>query len=348
MLEQTAIKLKSSATQGFRKGARTWWWLVKMMIPITLAVALLQWCGAIAVISEWLTPMFSHIGLTGEGVLVFVTGVLASIYASIGVMGTLDMDFRSATILAVMILVAHNLIIESVIQRKAGSSLWGITLLRIVAALVVAYLLNMVLPADFTGSLLIERAGAAAPLTDFMSIESLRQILTNWAVANGRLLPLMFGMIIGLNILQQLLHEFRLIHYLVIPLRPLMRLFGLSDNCAFLWAVLNSLGLAYGGSVMISEVEQGRISAREARDLNRHAAMSHSLLEDTLLYLTIGIGLFWLVVPRLVLTITVVWGGRLIENIKQTYDNKRTDQRACKAPGCVEEASLTSTPSKLN
>lgn len=286
-----------------------------MMLPITFAVALLQWCGAIALVSEWLTPMFSYIGLTGEGVLVFITGALASIYASIGVMGTLELDFRLATIIAVMTLVAHNLIIESIIQRKAGSSAWGTAALRVVAALVVAWAMNLILPTDFAGSLLVERSGTMTPTTDFLSIEALKSIMTNWVVTNARLLPLMIAMIVGLNVLQQLLREFRLIEYLVVPLRPLMRVFGLPDSCSFLWVVLNSLGLAYGGAVMINEIEQGKLSERDAYLLNQHAAMSHSLLEDTLLYVAIGIGLWWLIIPRLLLAIIVVWGERLLERL---------------------------------
>lgn len=337
-MQQIALRLKTSALRGLKSGARTWWWIVRMMLPITLGVAVLQWLGAIALLSEWLSPMFSHIGLSGEGVLVFITALLSSIYAAIGVMGTLDMDYRSVTIIAVMTLVAHNLIVESLIQRKAGSNAWVMATLRIVAAIVVAWVINALLPADYAGRLLIERTAAGSA--------TLPSIMTTWAISNGKLLPLMFGMIVGLQVLQQILREFRLIERLTVPLRPLMRIFGLSDRCSFLWVVLNTLGLAYGGSVMIAEIEAGNISPREARDLNAHAAMTHSTLEDTLLYAALGIGIGWLLIPRVVLAIVVVWSWRGIEKLRNTienYDNNRTDQRACKTPGCVEEVSLTST-----
>lgn len=309
-MQAIAIRTKDSALRGFRAGLRTWWWLVKMMLPITFGVALLQWAGVIAVVSEWLTPAFSYFGLTGEGVLTFLTAALASIYAAIGVMGTLDLDYRSVTIIAVMTLICHNLIIESMIQRKAGCrSAWEMAALRVGMALLTAWMLNRVLPANFSGTLLLERREAGDV--------SFGAIMQGWAVTQAKLLPLMFGMIVGLNVLQQLLREFRLIDYLTIPMSPLMQVFGLARGSAFLWIVLNTLGLAYGGSVLIGEVENGAVSRREARRLNAHAAMTHSTLEDTLLYLAIGIGLFWLLVPRVIMAMAVVWAMRLGEFLKK-------------------------------
>lgn len=304
MQHALTLRTRACAVRGFRNGLSTWWWLVKMMLPITFGVALLQWAGAIAAVSEWLTPVFSHIGLNGEGVLTFLTAVSASIYAAIGVMGTLNLDYRSVTIIAVMTLIAHNLIVESVVQRKAGCrSAWGMAALRLAMALLTAWILNRILPENYTGTLLVAHRDAGGA--------SFGAVMQGWAAAQARLLPLMFAMIVSLNVLQQLLREFRLIGRLTAPLAPLMRIFGLSPDSAFLWVVLNTLGLTYGSSVMIGEVETGAVPRREARLLNAHAAMNHSLLEDTLLYAALGIGLFWLLVPRLAMAMAVVWAMRL-------------------------------------
>ncbi|WP_281671247.1 nucleoside recognition protein [Rikenella microfusus] len=304
MQHALTLRTRACAVRGFRNGLSTWWWLVKMMLPITFGVALLQWAGAIAAVSEWLTPVFSHIGLNGEGVLTFLTAVSASIYAAIGVMGTLNLDYRSVTIIAVMTLIAHNLIVESVVQRKAGCrSAWGMAALRLAMALLTAWILNRILPENYTGTLLVAHRDAGSA--------SFGAVMQGWATAQARLLPLMFAMIVSLNVLQQLLREFRLIGRLTAPLAPLMRIFGLSPDSAFLWVVLNTLGLTYGSSVMIGEVETGAVPRREARLLNAHAAMNHSLLEDTLLYAALGIGLFWLLVPRLAMAMAVVWAMRL-------------------------------------
>lgn len=278
-----------------------------MMIPITLAVAFLKWAGVIAFLSDWLSPAFGYLGLGGEAVVVFVTNALSPLYSGIALIATLNLDYRSATILAVMGLICHNLIVETIIQRKAGSNAAFIVILRVGMALVAAVGLNHVLPADYTGRLIVESATAAT---------SLGGILAEWGIGMLKLVPIMFGLIIALNVLQQILREFRLIDLLTIPVRPIVRLMGLGRESSFLWIVLNTLGLAYGGAVLIAEIETGEISPSEARLLNTHVAITHSLLEDTLIFVAIGLSAVWLIVPRVILSLCAVWGERLYNKMK--------------------------------
>ena len=53
----------------------------------------------------------------------------------------------------------------------------------------------------------------------------------------------------GLMILQRLLEEFGILKILSAMLSPLMRLFGLNPDVAFLWLVGNTVGLAYGSAI---------------------------------------------------------------------------------------------------
>lgn len=301
-------RLKNSLLRGLRAGLRTGFWMTKMMLPITLGVAVLKWLGLIDLLTEWLAPIFKYIGLTGEGVLVFITASLTNLYSAIALIATLDIDFRTATILATMGLICHNLIVETVIQRKAGANGFYIVFLRIAGAIIAALAMNFLLPIDYTGRLIIEQQ--QAPTMELSSI------LTEWAMSMLRLLPIMFVLIILLNTLQQILREYSLIDYLTIPVKPIMRFFGLSKECSFLWIVMNSLGLAYGGAILIAEYESGEISPRDAQLLNSHVALSHSLLEDTLLFAAIGIGALWLFVPRLILSFIAVWCERLYFRLK--------------------------------
>jgi hypothetical protein len=62
---------------------------------------------------------------------------------------------------------------------------------------------------------------------------------------------------------------------------------------------------------MIDHVERGRLSRKHADILNSHIAVSHSLLEDTLLFVAVGASLFWITVPRIILAALVVWIKRL-------------------------------------
>jgi hypothetical protein len=39
--------------------------------------------------------------------------------------------------------------------------------------------------------------------------------------------------------------------------------------------------------------------------------MSHSLFEDTILFMALGVPIFWLTVPRLAMALVVVWFERM-------------------------------------
>jgi len=90
---------------------------------------------------------------------------------------------------------------------------------------------------------------------------------------------------------------------------------GLPIRTSFLWIVANVLGLAYGAAILIEELEKGKINREESNLLNHHIAVSHSLLEDTLLFMTIGVAAFWITIPRILLAVAVVWMYRLSKMI---------------------------------
>lgn len=304
-------RLYSALYRGVKAGAKTGVWMAKITVIITFAVAVLRWAGVLSILAEWLTPFFKFMGLSAEGVLVFITAACTNLYAVIALISTLGIDYRMATILAVMGLICHNMIVETTIQHKAGASIFYIVTLRVGMAFVAAVLLNLILPVDYTGTLLLN-------VTQTVAVDnSLGEVLYAWLISMLKLLPMMFAIILTLNMLQQVLREYRLIDYLSIPFKPLMYLFGLSKDISILWLIMNTIGLAYGGSILINEYQAGTVDETDARLLNSHVALSHSLVEDTLLFFAIGIGLFWLIIPRLILAIVTVWGERIYMSMKR-------------------------------
>ena len=95
---------------------------------------------------------------------------------------------------------------------------------------------------------------------------------------------------------------------------PLM-LLGVPHEAAFLWIVANTLGLAYGAGVIVDHVESGRLTREHANILNYHISISHSLLEDTCLFLAIGVSVWWITIPRIILAAIVVWIKRLVDAV---------------------------------
>lgn len=285
------------------KSARTCIWLLKIILPISLLVRLLEYSGWLAEISGFLSPLFSLVGLPGETAIIFITSTFGPLYAPIALITSMSLGLREATILAIMCLVSHNLIVESSIQAKTGSSFWGMTILRLSMSFLIAFTLNLVLP-EWSGQT-VGKALAATQDT------SLKEVLILWITGSMSVIITILLIVTGLMILHNVLDEFRLMKKLSDLFAPLMKIFGLPRDAAFLWLVGNVVGLAYGGAIMVEQMQLKKLTQKEGHLLNHHLAVSHSLLEDTVIFVAIGIPALWILGTRLLFAIAVVWSRRL-------------------------------------
>lgn len=297
------------------KAGRTSLWLLKIILPISLLVRLLQYSGGLSYLAGFLDPLFSFIGLPGESAIVFLTSIFLPLYASIAVMTSLALTLREATILALMCLVAHNLLVESAVQKKTGSSFIRMIILRIGVAFLVAFTLNMVMPQDTHPFEILSQPEVFTNIT---------QVLQAWLSTSVILIFTILGIVSALMILQKLLEEYQLLDVISRPLRPFMRFFGMPGDSSFLWLVGNIVGLAYGGAIMINLIEEGQLSREEANVVNHHLAISHSLLEDTLLFVALGISFWWIVITRLSFAFIVVWCLHLKEHLGRVKECSST------------------------
>jgi len=309
-------RLFTSSKSALPKAGKTIWWLLKIILPISLIVSFLQYWGAIAQIAIILSPAFSLLGLPGESAVVFITSIFVPLYGPIAIIATLPMDMREITILALMCLISHNLFVECAVQRKTGSSALIMFILRLSTSILGAFLLNLLLPEHIGSTHLAQKSIEFTGLTD---------MLLRWITGAGYLSLKIALIITGLMILQSILKEFNILNIISKAFSPLMRSMGLSNDSSFLWFVAQTLGLGYGSAVMIEEVENRSITPKSANLLNYHIAINHSLLEDTLLFVAIGVPAGWIIAPRFILAILVVWTVRGIHRLK------RVKKDECKA-----------------
>jgi spore maturation protein SpmB len=299
------------------KAKKTIWWLLKIILPISLAVSLLQYWGMITVIATLLAPVFSRIGLPGESAIVFITSFFLPLYAPIAVIATLSLNLREITILAIMCLISHNLFVETAVQKKTGSSALIMFSLRICTSFVAAFFLNLLLP---------EHPGSALTAEKSVFFSNYGDMLTNWLIGAGWLALKITLIVSGLMMLQSILKEFDILNFLSKVFAPLMRIMGLSGESSFLWFVAQTLGLGYGSAVMIEEVEQKEITPYNANLLNYHIAINHSLLEDTLLFVAIGVPAGWIIAPRFLFAVIVVWSVRAISKFSTKVKHNSDEQ----------------------
>jgi len=289
--------------RALKPALKTALWLISIMVPVSFAVTLLQHWGVLDYIAYTLEPVCRLFGLRGEAALVIVTTALMNIYSGIAVIQSIPFTAREICIMALMGLIAHNLIVETLVQMKTGSAGWRMVCLRLTGAAIGGLFLNRVLPENNT----VAMHGMASGHLPFL------ELMQNWFTGTLWITFKLICIVVSLNILQRILEEFGAMNKLARWIAPLLRPMGLSANTAFLWIVANVVGLAYGAAVLIEHRKENKISASDADLLNHHIALSHSLLEDTTLYLAIGVGLGWITLPRIALAIIAVWVARWIQ-----------------------------------
>lgn len=296
--------IKSARPSAFK----TIWWLTKIMVLLSFAIMLLQYFGFIEWISYWLTPIFSHFGLPGEAALAFVSGYFVNCYSAIAVMTTLDLSTRAATILSVMVLCSHNMIVETTVQHKTGSSVIKIVAVRTLSAFILGFVLNKIMPGSFE---------AVSSTSNVQEELTFMIMLKDWAFRTAKNVVLMTVLVYLLTVLQKILTEYGIIEYISRFLKPVMTFFGLSPKTSFLWLVSNTLGLAYGAGIMIEEAEKGETTKEENDLLNMHIGISHSNLEDLLLFSAAGGAYLWMLLSRWAMSWIWVWSFRVVKSLRR-------------------------------
>lgn len=290
-------RLSGCVKTALPQGMKTALWLLKLTIPISFGVFLLDYWGILNMIGTWVAPVFKLIGLSGQASVVLITSFFTNIYSVIAVMTTLGIGHREGTILAVMCLISHAMIVETAIQKRTGSSPVRMVLVRLLASFLSAILLNLILPAD----------SSAETSHTIHEVVNFNTALKGWSVDMLITTVKIIVLVNLLLILQKILHEFGIIKWILWPFKPLLKVMGLPSNTGFLWIVAYTLGLGYGGAIMINEAEEGRLNKEDADLLNHHIAISHSQLEDPLLFVSVGYSYFILMWPRILLATLFVW-----------------------------------------
>ena len=300
------VRLSSCFKMAIPTAGRTSLWLLSIMVPVSFAVLLMKMTGILNVLAGFAEPLFSLFGLPGNSALVFVTSCLLNIYSCIAVIETLGLSGRAVTILALMCLISHNLPVETAVQKKTGSHFLKIIFVRLSMSFVGAFFLNLILPAD-------QQHLAASAASASLPVGGIGVELKTWLFSILYLCAKVIILVTLLMILQRILEEFGVTQLLSNILKYPLLLLGIPHQAAFLWIVANTLGLAYGAGVIVDHVERGRLSRKNSDILNYHIAVSHSLLEDTLLFVAIGVSAWWITIPRVILAGIVVWLKRLID-----------------------------------
>ena len=293
-----------------RNALKTAIWIIRIIIPVSFVVTLLDFYGVIEWISAYTAPLFQLIGLQGNAAIVYFSSLFLPLYAPIAIIATLPLTLREITILALMCLITHNLPIECAVQRRSGTPFWQTLVIRLTFSILGGILLNLILPESLTSQHIINSSQS-----DLQQTLSLQSTLLNWFTNTLSLCIKIILIITALMYGQFLLKHYGIINKIARPLAPLMRLCGLQPDSAFLWLVAQIVGLTYGAGIMAQEIEESGADREELHRINLHISVNHSLIEDTAIFCMLGVAWYFLVIPRLIFAIIIVNSHNFIKKI---------------------------------
>ena len=276
--------------------------LFKVMVPILIGVKILKELGLITYLAKPLAPIMGLVGLPPECGLTWATAIANNLYAALAVHAALvptmePLTVAQATVLAVLMLVAHNLFVEGAIAKKCGVGFWGQTALRLVAAFACGALLHAVFGGLhlFTGP---------APL--LFTPPAADAGLGAWAFGEIRNLAMIYLVIACLVGLMRFLDALGVTKLFETALLPFLRLMGIGRSAATITVIGLVMGLAYGSGLILLDIAQGKVGRRDVFAAISLMSLSHALIEDTLLMCLIGASLWGTFVGRLLFSLAVV------------------------------------------
>ena len=318
MAEQTLshfVQLKTALRELFFDTLRTCGELFKIIVPISIATRLLQQWGMVDQLGVLLGPVMNLVGLPGEIGLVWATALVTNLYAGMVVFASLapglDLTVAQVTVLTTMMLVAHALPVELRIAQKAGTRFRTQALIRVGGALLLGGILN--LGYRWSDSLQQESNALWSP-------PPVDPSWLGWMQSELRNLLSIALIIFTLMALLRLLKKIGIIDLLTRLLEPVLALLGIGREAAPLTIVGMTLGLSYGGGLIIHEAQSGRLSKQDIFCSIALMGLCHSVIEDTLLMMVLGghaSGVFW---GRLIFSLGMIFLlGRLIRVLPQEF-----------------------------
>jgi spore maturation protein SpmB len=281
---------------GLRNGWDGFVWMMKIIVPISFLTELLAWSGWLQKAEFIFRPFMAFMSLPAMAAYPLLIGVTTNIYGGIAVMAVLPFTKGEMTLIALFLLIAHNMVQEGIIQGKSGINPWKATFARLFTATLTVAVLAPLLVVG-------EPSAAAAPVVLSSHSKPLQAMMLDWAWS---MLDVGVKILLIILVIMTFLEVMKVkgwINGLVRFLSPVLRVMGLSREVGFVWLTGAIFGLAYGGSVIIQESRAGHLSREDIETLHLSIGINHAMVEDPALFLSLGLSPFWLWVPRIIVAI---------------------------------------------
>ena len=93
-----------------------------------------------------LAPAMGFLSLPSEAALPLTAGLLAGIYGAVAALAVLDFSMTETILIAVFLLISHNIIQEGIVQARSGLNFFKATIIRLLASVATVLCLAPMLP----------------------------------------------------------------------------------------------------------------------------------------------------------------------------------------------------------
>lgn len=316
------IRFKNGVESGLKRGLSGYLWLLKILTPISFATALLVYSGWLYKLDFLIEPVMGLLSLPPSAALPLIIGLFTGIYGAIGAMAALPLTVDQMTLIAIFLLISHNLIQESIVQGQSGLNPFVAAIFRLTASFIVTAI----------ASLIIQPQPIVA---DVASVDALYKTLPfftmvkGWSLEFASLALRIFTIIMPLMVVMELMKSFDLIRHIVKTISPVLSVMGLSQATGVLWLTAACFGLAYGAAVIVEETRNNSFSRDELVRLHLSIGINHAMIEDPSLFLPLGILPFWLWIPRLLAAILTIYAVQLINLVRRLHAERTGHKKLC-------------------
>jgi len=316
-------RIKSGIRQGLIKGWKGLIWLLKIILPISFATALLVHFGIIYKLDFLLTPVMTCLSLPASAALVIIIGLFTGIYGTVAALSVMPFSVEHMTLIAIFTLISHNIIQESIVQGNSGLNSAFAAFFRLFMALLVTFVCAKIM------GVTPETGGVIGTGAFPQETKSFIIMLKLWGWGTFKLIIQIFCIIMPLMVILEIAKEFNIITFITKITSPIFSVMGLSRSTGMLWLTASIFGLAYGAAVIVEETQSNEYEKEDLIKLHLSIGINHSMIEDPALFLPLGLPIFWLWIPRLLAAIIVTWLYSVFLSARRRYVKRACHKKFC-------------------
>lgn len=257
--------------------------VLKFVVPFYILSDVLLYFDLLRPIGRVLAPLTGLLDLPLEAAPALAAGMLLNVYTAIAFAAPLELSGHQWTILGVFIGICHSLPVENAIMARLGiASLYSIAL-RFLGGLLAVLPLTL-LPASLTGGgEAASETGSKAQELATSQFDSFTAMLFSSAakalILSAQVIVLVCVLILVMDWVKSL---------------PAIKKHIEQTNTAFSIIIGQTLGITYGAGILLREAGRGSLSRRDIFFIGTFLMISHSSIEDVLLFALFGAN-FWII-----------------------------------------------------